>query len=554
MMPQIRPEGRNLTVAVIASIFMNFFAIAVTRQFSTVIDKYIPESDLPGLMCTATGIFLCAVLYFICHVVFLKKSKEIALGVQHRLRKLVFSHVMNCRYVYFVKKSQGQVNTNVVQDVETFCASVFERLLVSASNILFFVITFVLLFWVNIRITTVLVLYIVVVTIYMYSLKRIMARHASTYSAARSNMNEAILDLTAHQKSILLYGRQEMHTKRIYDRNKRMVHAWLKRNIFSPLIQSSVEVSILISYLLAFGIGWFELQAGKVSYGDLFLYLTYIPQLWNRYSSAIDVVTELAQAEVYAKRILDAVYREEREDELPRHPERNTTTEGGYPTGIQIRDLCFSFAPEYPIWNKFSMDFVKPGIYGISGPSGCGKSTLFDLLVGLYQPQSGQIIICEKDIAAYDLDELRKTVGIVPQDSYYVRGSILDNLTLFNTNITEEQLVHCLTECKIEKELSSIPFPINEPLQRNDPRLTSGQKRLICLVRTLLRQPKILLFDEVTAGLDSNTEIRILEIIKRLSEKHVCLFISHKQEDLQSADYLIELSKKETQYSDLHYI
>ena len=200
------------------------------------------------------------------------------------------------------------------------------------------------------------------------------------------------------------------------------------------------------------------------------------------------------------------------------------------------------------------MDFVKPGIYGISGPSGCGKSTLFDLLVGLYQPQSGQIIICEKDIAAYELDELRKTVGIVHQDAYYVRGSILDNLRLFNTNITDEQLVHCLKEYEINKDLSAIHYPLDEPLLRNDSRLTSGQKRLICLARTLVRQPKIILFDEVTAGLDSNTEIKILEIIQKLSKKHVCLFISHKQEDLQSADYLIELSKKETQYSDLHYI
>lgn len=541
MMPQIKPEGKNLTVAVIASAFMNLFAIAVTKQFSKVIDEYIPKSDLTGLLRTAAGILLCAALYFICHVLFLKKSKEMAFGVQHRLRKLVFSHVMNCRYDYFVKKNQGQVNTNVVQDVETFCAGVFDRLLGSASNILFFVITFALLFWVNVPITAVLLLYMAVVTVYMYALKRVMARHASTYSAARSHMNEAIVDLTAHQKSIVLYGRQQMHTERVHDRNKQMVRAWLKRNIFSPLIQSSIEVSILVSYLLAFGIGWFELHTGRVSYGDLFLYLTYIPQLWNRYGSAIDVVTELAQAEVYAKRILDAVYSEEREDTLPRQVKQNAVAEEECTDGIQIRDLCFSFSPEHPIWDHFSMDFEKPGIYGISGPSGCGKSTLFDLLLGLYQAQDGKITICGKDIAAYDLGELRKTVGIVHQDAYFVRGSVLDNLRLFDTSITDDMLTSCLKEYGIEKDMSAIPFPADEPLQRNDPRLTTGQKRLISVVRTLARNPRVLLFDEVTAGLDSNTEMRVIEIVKKAAATHVCLLVSHKQGDLENADCVIAL-------------
>ena len=541
MMPYIKPEGRNMAVASVASVFMNLFAIAVTRQFSKVIDEYIPQSDLAGLLRTAAGILLCAALYFACHVLFLRKSKDMEFGVQHRLRKLVFGHVMNCRYGYFVRKSQGQVNTNVVQDVETFCAGVFDKLLGSASNILFFVITFGLLLWVNIRITAVLLLYMVAVTVYMYALKRVMARHASIYSAARSHMNEAIVDLTAHQKSIVLYGRQEMHIERVHDRNKEMVRAWLKRNIFSPLIQSSIEVSILISYLLAFGICWFELHAGRVSYGDLFLYLTYIPQLWNRYGSVIDVVTEIAQAEVYAKRILDAVYSEEREDALAQQAEQNAATEEACTNGIQIRDLCFSFSPEYPIWDKFSMDFDKPGIYGISGPSGCGKSTLFDLLLGLYQPQSGSIAVCGKDITSYELGKLRETVGIVHQDAYFVRGSILDNLRLFDTSITDDVLMKCLEEYGIKNDLSAIPFPLDELLQRNDPRLTTGQKRLISVARTLVRNPRVLLFDEVTAGLDSNTEVRVLEIVKKAAETHVCLLVSHKQGDLGSADCVIAL-------------
>ena len=532
-----------MIVALTASVLMNLFAIAITKQFSNVIDEYIPQSNLAGLLKTAIGLLLCAALYFVCHMLFLKNSKYMEFGVQHRLRKLVFGHVMNCRYAYFVKKSQGQVNTNVVQDVEAFCSGVFEKLLGSVSNIIFFAFTFFLLFWVNVRITAVFLLYMVVVTVYMYALKRVMTKHTSTYSAARSRMNEAIVDLTAHQKSIVLYGRQEMHIERVHDRNKEMVRAWLKKNIFTPLIQSSIEVSILISYLLAFGICWFELSAGRASYGDMFLYLTYIPQLWDRYGSAIDVVTELAQAEVYAKRILDAVYSEEHEDDVLQLENQGNAAEesNDCDNGIRIRDMCFSFSPEYPIWKDFSMDFDKPGIYGISGPSGCGKSTLFDLLLGLYQPQSGSIIVCGKDIASYELGKLRELVGIVHQDAYFVCGSVLDNLRLFDKDVTDAQLEQCLREYGIEKELSAIPFPLYEPLKRNDPRLTIGQKRLIGVVRTLARKPKVLLFDEVTAGLDSNTEMRVLEIIKKAAETHVCMLVSHKQGDLEKADRIIAI-------------
>ena len=187
MSPYIKPERRKMIVALAASAFMNLFAIAITRQFSNVIDEYIPKSDLAGLLRTAAGLLLCAALYFICHVLFLRNSKDMEYGVQHRLRKLVFGHVMNCRYACFVKKSQGQVNTNVVQDVEAFCTGVFGRLLGSVSNIIFFAFTFCLLFWVNVRITAVLLLYMAAVTAYMYMLKRVMAKHAGAYSAARSS-------------------------------------------------------------------------------------------------------------------------------------------------------------------------------------------------------------------------------------------------------------------------------------------------------------------------------------------------------------------------------
>lgn len=539
ILPYIRPERRRIFCSLAASLLMNLFAVSITWQFSRAIERYVPAEDLTGLLRAGGRILLCAVLYFGCYVLFLHQARSAQYQVQHRLRRLVFSHVLNCRYEYFVQKSFGQVNTNIIQDVEAFCDGIFNKAFGSIANILFFVTTFAILIAANLRITAVLLTYMAAVTVYMYALKRVMVRFTKEYSSSKARLNESIMDLTAHGKSIVLYECQERYLKRTDQYNKAMNRNWLKLNVFSPLIQSSIEVSILVSYLLAFWVCWIELRAGRAGYADLFLYLTYIPQLWNKYGSAIDIMAELSKGEVYAQRILGAVEQETTEGEVSSDVQNQPLLLEE--TGIEITGLWFSFAPETPVWQNFSADFRKPGLYGISGPSGCGKSTLFDILMGFYRPEKGKIEICGIPMEEYSFGELRRTVGIVHQEPYFVSGTILENICFFADNITEEQITDCVREYGLESHWAQLESFGTKNLGRADPGLTTGQRRIISLLRVLARRPRVLLCDEITAGLDSHTEELVLNMIRRFSKAHTCLLISHKDSDLESVKNVIRL-------------
>lgn len=539
MFPYIKPEKKQIFYSLVASVLMNLFAVSITWQFSGAIEKYIPTENLSGLMWAGGRIFLCAVLYFRCYMLFLQKAQSAEYQVQHRLRLLVFSHVMNCRYDYFVQKSFGQVNTNIIQDVESFCDGIFNKAFGSIANILFFLVTFAILLITNLHITVVLLVYMAAVTVYMYILKRIMVKFTREFSSSKVKLNESIMNLTAHRKSIVLYECQEQYLSQTDSDNKTVNQNWLKLNVFSPLIQSSIEVSILVSYLLAFWVCWAELRAGRASYADLFLYLTYIPQLWNKYGSAIDIMAELSKAEVYAERILRAVEQEETEGEEspvtfkePSKPQK---------TGVKISGLCFSFAPATPVWQNFSADLCQPGLYGISGPSGCGKSTLFDIIMGFYRPQKGTIEICGVPMEEYLFGELRQIVGIVHQEPYFVSGTISENIRFFAENVTEKQIADCVQKFGLQDHWAQLKAFETETLGRDDPRLTTGQKRVISLIRVLVRRPHVLLCDEITAGLDSDTEKLVMDIIQKFSKTHTCLLISHKESDLESVKHVIRL-------------
>lgn len=546
----IHPERDKILLSLAASILMNLFAVGITWQFSDVIDLYIPAKDIQGILLTVGKILLFSLLYFLFYVLFLSQSKKAEHGVSHRLRNLVFSHVMNCRYEHFVKKSFGQVNTNIIQDVEAFCTGIFGSVFQSLADIVFFLITFGILLFVNVRITAVLFLYMAAVTLYMYSLKKYMGRFSKRYATARTHLNESIMDLTSHQKSIVLFEQQEAYCQKVDQKNAEMIRAWFKLNIFSPLIQSSIEVSTLISYLLAFAIGWGELKAGHASFGDIFLYLTYIPQLWNKYGSVIDIAAALVKSKTYAERIMAAIENEDLEQTKRNHqsssqelsqtlsqiPSQETTF-----SGIEIQNLSFSFVEDHPIWKNFTASFDKPGTYGISGPSGCGKSTLFDILIGFYQADQGNILIRGNSIDSYSYPELRNMVGIVHQEPYFVNGSILDNIRFYNNTFSKKEIEDCFEKYGLSEQKKLLDMYQDESLTRNDRRLTLGQKRIISLVRILARKPDILLLDEVTAGLDSYTEELVLRIIQQVSRECVCIMISHKSSDLRIADQVIQL-------------
>lgn len=523
---------------------MNFCAASITFHFSEIIDQFIPQRNLSAILNKCITLFFFVSFFFIFYVLSLKYSKLAQYNMQHNIRTAIYHSLNTCQYEEFSINSYGKVNTGIIQEVEAFCDILFTKVFNSLSSILFFIMSYYFLLKTNATLTLMLLTYMAATAIYIYALKRVMIHHTETYVSSRTTMNEYIKDFIIHRKSILIYNVTNVYISKIHDKNETVNKAWLKTNVFTPLIQSSIELSILISYLITFYISWNNIKMGHSTYADLFLFLTYMPQLWGKYNSVIDIYTELSKANVYAKRIANAintntVCEQNTSYRIEREIIKNSQSVSSH--GITIYQLTFSFSNQLPLWHCFSADFSEYGIYGLQGPSGCGKSTLFDILTGLYIPQSGSIQICSKPLNDYKLTELHSKVGIIHQEAFIISGTIISNIQYYNNQITEQMIYECIHKYSLEKAFEPLQTKWWNNLVYDDPALTFGQKRLISLIRVLVRNPEILLCDEITAGLDSHTEEIMLSVIIMYSISHTCLLISHKESDMNIAKRIIQI-------------
>lgn len=542
MMSRYFQDKRSLAICFITSLFVNILSTMVIYQFKGIVDTDIPAKNLNAILLRSLAILLMMMVSLRSNMLFTASTKRVEADALYLIRQDVFRHLLRTQYSHFVRRNFGMVNTNVVQDVEDLGKCIFVRLAGSVANIFYFAITFGILLFVNPLLTSILIAFIVFFTFYVGKLKEVMIKNAEIYTESRTKLNTILIDFIANTKSSLLYNLQEQKIESVAKCNARMNKNWLKLNVFSPLIQSSIESAILISYLLMFGFGMLFLRNNTLTYGELVLYITFIPQLWDKYASVIDVYNGFVQGEVYAKRIF-APLSEETEENTGEYTYSTRSIQGIKENGILIYHLCFSFDNSYAVFDGFTAFFSRPGLCCINGPSGCGKSTLFDLILGLYTPQDGQIVIDGAPVEHYGLQKLRETVGIVHQDAYFINGSILENIRFFSSRLSDDDVYNFVKRMGLMPYFMRLPISLSQPINRNDRVLTYGHKRIISILRALIRDPPYLLLDEITAALDSHTELLTLKIIQEEAKRKGCIMISHKESDEHIADKQLTINR-----------
>lgn len=316
-----------------------------------------------------------------------------------------------------------------------------------------------------------------------------------------------------------------------------------KTHIYAPAIQSSIEIAILITYLQTFIVGGILVSNNTLSIGGLLLFLSYLPQIWGKYGAVVDIYSGLLNTRVYAKRVLESLVNETYEEN--ENQEQNIECNLENPTLI-IKDITFSYDNSKDIFKGFSEGFYSPGIYCIVGESGCGKTTLFQLLLRFYKVNGGAIFINNTNINNYPLHQLRSIIGIVHQDTYIINDTVIGNIKFGDTDITDEKIIDLSRRLCFDKYLSSLENGYYTRISHESKNISSGQKRLISLLRVLVREPKILLFDEITTNVDSFTEGLIHSFLQKISKEKICLLITHKANEVLLADKVVNLQQFHT--------
>ena len=273
--------------------------------------------------------------------------------------------------------------------------------------------------------------------------------------------------------------------------------------------------------------------SGGLSIGGLSCFLTYANQYTKPFNEVTGVLTQLNTGIAAAERVFEVL---EWKDETP---DKNRAPLKNCRGRVTIEDVSFSYVPEKPLIRNFSLDVPSGCHVAIVGPTGCGKTTLINLLMRFYEVNEGRILLDGTDIRDLSRDALRRSYGMVLQDSWLFCGTIMENLRYGNENATDEEVIAAAKSAHAHSFIKRMPKGYDTEISEGGGNLSQGQKQLLCIARAMLTNPSVLILDEATSSIDTLTEIRVQKAFAKMMKGRTSFVVAHRLSTIKESDVIL---------------
>ena len=355
-------------------------------------------------------------------------------------------------------------------------------------------------------------------------------------SATRGEQTALIDETITDMKLVQAFGYESRSMEQFDEINERLEKASLRAIFFSSLTNPCTRFVNSVVYAGVGLTGALMCIAGTGGFtvGNLTSFLNYANQYTKPFNEISGVVTELQNALACAGRVFELIEAPAMSPE-PECPQRPELIAGG----VEIRDLAFSYVPERPLIRDFNLD-VKPGQrVAIVGPTGCGKTTFINLLMRFYDPDGGEILLDGINTRDMDRGELRRSVGMVLQDTWLKAGTIRENIAMGKPDASDEEVIAAAKQAHAHGFIKRLPKGYDTVIAEAGGTLSQGQKQLLCIARVMLCLPPMLFLDEATSSIDTRTELQIQKAFDTMMKGRTSFIVAHRLSTIQEADLIL---------------
>lgn len=459
-------------------------------------------------------------------------SNVVGQNVVYNLRNDLYKHLLRVEYSYFEKNTPGKITTRVVHDTQNlsnFFSDVITSLLKDVA-ILIGVIALMLLLDVQLSLYTFIMLPIIVVATFLFrtfdrkAYNKVRTRVSALNSYLAENLSGSMVTRLFNQEERKEDEFKYMSSK-LYEANIQQMYVFA---IFRPLMN-------LLYYLtlsLILWIGAKQITQDATTFGTIYAFTAYIDMFFRPIFDIAEKFDIMEDAFASAGKIFKIF--EQKQEDLGKG--LYTTIEKGK---IEFDDVKFSYDGNIEVLKGVSFKIEPNERVAIVGETGSGKTTIIKLISGLYKYQEGRILIDDKELYDYDLNMLRKKIAVVPQDVYLFSGTILDNIRLFNPDISEEEVERVAKFVYADQIINKFPNNFYTVITERGASLSAGERQLVALTRAVLYDAKIIVLDEATANVDVETEYLIQQALNKISEKSTIISIAHRLSTVKSSNRII---------------
>ena len=538
-----KPYKKYLVVAVSATILLAALSPSRPYVIGQIIDRYLLKDKDPNMLLLGSLlVLLMLLLEAVLQVVGTYFSNLLAQSVIRDLRQKVIRHFMKLRVSYFDKNPVGAMVTRVVSDMEAITEVFSSGMMDIAADLLSLVLIITFMFLTDWQLALMTLLPVPILIFATRIFARSMKTSFQQERQAVTKLNTFVQERLTGMSLVQLFNRQKQEAGHFDQINSEHRAAHIKavwaNSIFFPVVEllSSLSIAALLV--------WGALQAeGKTDaqiqnmFGELFAFVFWISQLYRPIRMLADKFNVLQRGTVRAERIFAVL------DEQTDVQDKGSLTKVDFNQNLRFKDVSFSYVANQPVIADLNLDISYGQTIAIVGATGSGKTTLVNLLGRFYEHQSGQILIGEVPIEAIELQTLRKNIAIVLQDVFLFSDTVFNNITLGDPSITLEQVIKAAKEVGAHDFISALPEQYAHKIGERGGTLSTGQRQLLAFIRAYVYQPSLLILDEATSSVDSESELLIQRATEKLTAGRTSIVIAHRLSTIRQADRIIVMEK-----------
>lgn len=540
-----KPYRKYLAISMVSVLLLSIPGPLRPWLIGNMVDKFIVQSQNPSMLLFWSFILLGVLMVEgLLQLVSSYFSNLLAQSVIFDLRKKMMHHFLRFRMSYFDKNPVGAMVTRVVSDMEAITEVFSSGIMEIISDLFSLIFILVLMFLSNWELALMTLIPIPFLLFATKVFARSMKESFQQERMAVTRLNTFVQERISGMSIVQLFNREREEYKRFEKINGAHRQAHLKavwaNSIFFPVVE--VLSSLSIAFLLVFGALHVSGKSAveiRSMYGEIFAFTLWINQLYRPIRQLADKFNILQRGTVRAERVFDVL------DEETDLQEGGTIREVNFAQDVHFKDVSFSYQSGVPVLKKINLTIKQGETIAIVGATGSGKTTIVNLLGRFYEHDAGEILIGETPIQAIYLPTLRKNIAVVLQDVFLFSDTVHNNVTLGDATISREQVIEASKAVGAHEFIMRLPNDYDHQIGERGGMLSVGQRQLLAFIRAYVYAPQLLILDEATSSLDSESEQMIQSATEKLTAGRTSIVIAHRLSTIQKADRIAVLDKGE---------
>lgn len=540
VMQYTKPYQSRFNWVIVWAVLLSIFAATRPYIFKKIIDDYLLKIDeKSGFLLFISLMAFILIAEVVMQFFFTYWSNWLGQDIIKDIRDRLYKHITSFKMKYFDNEPVGKLVTRTVSDIESIASIFSQGLFMIVSDILKMVIILIFMFVINWKISLIVV---AIMPIILYATNIFQKKMKIAFSEVRNevaNLNTFVQERLTGMKIVQLFNREKIEAKKFEEINQRHNKAWLKNILYNSIFFPIADIisNITLGLVVYFGALFIINGDFSTTIGDLISFNMYIPMLYNPLRQIADKFNVMQMGIVAAERVFDIL---ETQSQIQ---DKGTIKATHFKGNIKLENVRFSYIEGEEVLKGINLEVKAGQTIAIVGSTGAGKSTIINLLNRFYEIDSGKITIEGEAIQNYKLSSLRKQIAVVLQDVFLFADTIYNNITLYNPEITKEQVENAAKKIGIHNFIMSLPNGYQYNVKERGVMLSSGQRQLIAFLRAYVSNPSILILDEATSSIDTHSEEMIQKATETITKDRTSIVIAHRLATIVNADIIIVMDK-----------